>query len=241
MSTPTTQLHGPAKECCPGQNGIRHYTEKRWSIEDGLQWGSDPSFCFHGFSCPIGTWTEDRLVHNLMRHVTYMCSDIDIDIPGSMDLKPSEYPTSHIIEEWNPIMFKYEDPSLNFDAGQSNAVPMSVPALTPTSSISSTSPNEGKDVAPPNKKKRKCTQTPGQSICHCRSEKRRRDAIGEGYRNLCRTVPGLERNDFTRKYVLDEAARFVESLVKGNEELYRQLESLKQEEVKDISLFEGLV
>lgn len=242
MSThSTTQPHDPAQECCPGQSGVRHYTKKRWSIEDGLQWGSDPSFCFHGFSCPIGTWTEDRLVQNLMRDMTYMCSDIDMDILGSMDFKTSNYLTSHNIGGWGPTIIKNENVSLNFDTGRSNAVPMSLPALSPTSPTSSASPDETKDVAPPNKKKRKCTQTPGQTLCHCRSEKKRRDAIGEGYRSLCRTVPGLERNNFTRKYILDEAARYVESLVKGNEELYRQLESLRQEEVKDIPLFEGLI
>lgn len=229
---PTTEPHNPATECSSGQNSIRHYTKKRWSIEDGLQWGSDPSFCFHGFSCPIGTWTEDRLVQSLMRDMTYMCSDIDIDILGSMDLKTSQHPTSHDIGEWDPILFKNENLSLNFDNGRSNVVPVSLPALTPTSSTSSASPDERKSVAQPNKKKRKCAQTPGQNLCHCRSEKKRRDAIGEGYRHLCQTVPGLERNNFTRKYILDEAARYVESLVKGNEELYRQLESLQQEEVK---------
>ncbi|KAJ5663608.1 hypothetical protein N7507_004339 [Penicillium longicatenatum] len=239
---PSIQSHDPAKGCCPEQNGIRHYTKKRGSIDDGLQWGSDPSFCFHGFSCPIGTWTEDRMVQNLKRDLTYMCSDIDINILGSMEFDPLEYSTSHNIGKWDSIIFKNEDASLNFDNGRSNFVPMSVPALTPTSSASSASPDERKDVAPPNKKKRKCTQTPGQTLCHCRSEKKRRDAVGEGYRNLCRTVPGLERNNFTRKYILDETARYVESLVKGNEELYRKLEHLKQDEVKDdIPLFEGLI
>ncbi|KAJ5752161.1 hypothetical protein N7520_009078 [Penicillium odoratum] len=231
---PTSQLHNPVKECCRRQTGMRHYTKKRRSIEDGLQWGSDPSFCFHGFSCPVGTWTEDRLVRNLMRDMACMASGIDID--GSLEFKALEYPTSHIIENWDPIIFKTEDSSLNFDNGRLNVIPMPIhipmPALMPKSP--STSSNEKKDAAP--NKKRKCTQTPGQILCHCRSEKKRRDAIGEGYRDLCRIVPGLERNNFTRKYILDEAARYVESLVRGNEDLYRQLENLTHEAKDDIQL-----
>lgn len=66
-------------------------------------------------------------------------------------------------------------------------------------------------------------QKPGQRLCHCRSEKRRREIIGERYGELCRIVPGLEGHSFTRKYVLQEAAGWIRELVKGNEVLREQL------------------
>ncbi|OQE04307.1 hypothetical protein PENVUL_c034G07079 [Penicillium vulpinum] len=44
-------------------------TRNQRPAEEGLQWGSDPSFCYHGYSSPIGTWTEERLVQNLMRNM----------------------------------------------------------------------------------------------------------------------------------------------------------------------------
>jgi hypothetical protein len=79
-------------------------------------------------------------------------------------------------------------------------------------------------------KKRKCVQKPGQKLCHCRSEKKRREIIAERYRELCQIVPGLEKHSYTRKYVLEEAALWIQSLLQGNDALQRQLGELKEQE-----------
>ncbi|KAJ5933521.1 hypothetical protein N7454_005850 [Penicillium verhagenii] len=241
---PTSQPHDPANGCCPGQTSIaRHYTKKRWSVEDGLQWGSDPSFCFHGFSCPTGTWTEDQLVHNLLRDMACMYSGIDI--AGNLDMKALEFEYSRKpgMQNLDSIIIENEDASL-LRLGKRNGHSIMPSSMSP-SPLAAASPasaqrfssNDKNSAAPPNKK-RKCAQTLGQTLCHCRSEKKRRDAVGEGYRDLCRNVPGLENSNFTRKYILDEAARYLESLMKGNEELYRQLKclELEQEELKDMDI-----
>jgi hypothetical protein len=87
-------------------------------------------------------------------------------------------------------------------------------------------------------KKRKCVQKPGQKLCHCRSEKKRREIIGERYRELCQIVPGLEKHSYTRKYILEEAALWIQSLLQGNDALERQLGKLKaQENMNRLRLF----
>lgn len=69
-------------------------------------------------------------------------------------------------------------------------------------------------------------QKSGQKLCHCRSEKKRREAVSQGYRDLSLVVPGLEGQNFTRKYVLNSAAQYLEMLLEGNEALRRQLKQI---------------
>ncbi|KAJ5088028.1 hypothetical protein N7456_011644 [Penicillium angulare] len=221
-----SQPHHSSKGCSSGHNGTRHYTKKRASIQsvgEELQWGSDPSFCYHGFSSPIGTWTEDRLARNLLRDMACMCSGIDI-IDGSLDIKALQHPVNYLFETRNPILFNDEQLE---SIKQRDNQPRKTPLAMSTSPVVQTPTTIKTEDAEPPSKKRKCTQRPGQSLCHCRSEKKRREAIGQGYQDLCRAVPGLEGSNFTRKYVLDEAAKYIESLLKGNNELSQQLEALQ--------------
>lgn len=210
------QPHHSSKGCCTGQSATRHYTKKRAPIqntEEGLQWGSDPSFCYHGFSNPAGTWSEHRLVRTLLRDMACMTSGVDID--GNPDVKTLQHPVSYLYETQSPMLFKTE--------------PSSPPKPTNVRPFESGSIIEKREDSEPPSKKRKCVQKPGQALCHCRSEKKRREAVGKGYQDLCHIVPGLENNNFTRKYVLDEAAKFLESLLSGNEKLRQQLAALNEE------------
>ncbi|KAJ5733454.1 hypothetical protein N7493_002240 [Penicillium malachiteum] len=221
--------HHLSKGCCNGKSGTRQYTKKRASIDDGLQWGSDPSFCYHGFSRPIGTWTEERLVGNLLRDMACMYSGVDID--GNLDVKALDYPINWLLESRSPMVFKSEQSPSKSRAALSN-IQSTIPStlsFAPTTTV-----QRVHDAHPPTKK-RKCVQGPGQALCHCRSEKKRREAIGKGYHDLCEIVPGLANNNFTRKYVLDETAKYVQRLALDNQKLRQQLKSLDQEE-KDIGL-----
>jgi hypothetical protein len=96
-------------------------------------------------------------------------------------------------------------------------------------SLTPPSTSNEEHTAPPNKK-RKCVQKPGQKLCHCRSEKKRRDVITRGYQALSDLVPALGKHHYTRKYILNEAAKFIESLTEGNELLRRQLDAMKDQE-----------
>ncbi|KAJ5571715.1 hypothetical protein N7535_005375 [Penicillium sp. DV-2018c] len=241
---PNTLTH-----CCPQQSN-QQIPRDRLPLDEGLQWGSDPSFCYHGFSCPIGTWTEDRLVQNLMRNMASICTSVNIDFDMS------ETTTS-------PFTKSYLD-TMQLDAF---TLPMFQPSLvpvprderlseTPSSPLSSSSSSQGQRSSSissipssigectrrascaraANKggeRKRKCVQKAGQKLCHCRSEKRRREIIGERYKELCSIVPGLQDHSYTRKYVLEEAALWIKSLLKGNDELKNQLAELERQEEVD--------
>ena len=51
-------------------------------------------------------------------------------------------------------------------------------------------------------------------------------------------MPGLEKQSFTRKYVLEGAALWIQSLVQGNDALHQQLVQLKeQERLNQLRLF----
>ncbi|KAJ5730285.1 uncharacterized protein N7483_004793 [Penicillium malachiteum] len=222
--------HHSSKGCCNGKSVTRQYTKKRTSIEDGLQWGSDPSFCFHGFSRPIGTWTEDRLVRNLLRDMACMFSGVDID--GNLDIKALNYPVNWLFDSRNPMILKPEQASSTKSRAVLSTIQSTIPStlsFAPTTTVQRVN-----DENPPIKKQ-KCVQGPGQALCHCRSEKKRREAVGKGYHDLGEIVPGLANNNFTRKYVLDKTAKYVQELVLGNQKLRQELESLEQEE-KDIGM-----
>ncbi|KAJ5143189.1 uncharacterized protein N7515_001976 [Penicillium bovifimosum] len=227
--------------CCPQQPKQQM---PRLPLEEGLQWGSDPSFCYHGFSCPIGTWTEDRLVQNLMRNMASICTSVNIgfDIPETTD---SEFT--------KPCLDPMQLNGFTLPMFQPSLVP--VPrderlSETPSSPLSSSSSSQGQrsssassfpsDIGECTRRascaraankvgvrKRKCVQKAGQKLCHCRSEKRRREIIGERYKELCSIVPGLQEHSYTRKYVLEEAALWIQSLLKGNDELRKQLADLE--------------
>ncbi|KAJ5791307.1 uncharacterized protein N7518_008318 [Penicillium psychrosexuale] len=95
---------------CPWQDDRpQPISRYRWPAEEGLQWGSDPSFCYHGFSSPIGTWTEERLVQNLMRNMAGLCTAMDIgfDVPENLD-GPTKWKTLR-----NPIAIFILEPSPN--------------------------------------------------------------------------------------------------------------------------------
>jgi hypothetical protein len=220
-------------------------SQEQWPTE-GLQWGSDPSFCYHGYSSPIGTWTEERLVQNLMRNMASFCAtmDINFDVPQSID-EPSQ----------RCILGLSELDGFTFPMFQSSMVPQDERLSETPSSPSSSSSIQGQILSPDDtectqrascvkartrsgQKKRKCIQKPGQKLCHCRSEKKRREFVRDRYKELCRIVPGLQKQEYTRKYVLEETALWIQRLVQGNDALYQQLGQLKeQEKLKQLRLF----
>lgn len=239
--------HNTLSRHCPWQaDNPQPISRQQRPTEEGLQWGSDPSFCYHGYSSPIGTWTEERLVQNLMRNMASFCATMDIgfNIPESMD-EPSQ----------KPILSPSQLDGLTLPMFQPSMIPQnerlsetpSSPSLSPSSQGQILSPDDtectqrASCVKARNRsgqKKRKCVQKPGQKLCHCRSEKKRRELVRDRYKELCRIVPGLEKQEYTRKYVLEEAALWIQRLVQGNDALHQQLGHLKeQEKLKQLRLF----
>ncbi|CDM26999.1 Helix-loop-helix DNA-binding [Penicillium roqueforti FM164] len=227
---------------CPWQDDRpQPISRDQWPAEEGLQWGSDPSFCYHGFSSPIGTWTEERLVQNLMRNMAGLCTamDIDFDVPESIH-EPSQknlseldgftlpiFQTSMVPQNGRPS----ETPSPSSSSSQAQMFSLDDTECTQRASCV-------KARTQSKQRKRKCVQRPGQNLCHCRSEKKRREIIGDRYKELCHIVPGLERQSYTRKYVLEEAALWIQKLIQDNVALHQQLGELKeQEKLTQLRLF----
>lgn len=240
----TTSAHDRDR-CCPARDAkYTPDTEKRWLVSNELQWGSDPSFCYHGFSCPIGSWTEERLVRNLMRNMATMCNSMDIDF--NYEPEPSEK-VDQIAQSPDGMHLN----GLNL-TGHVHERRSSTPAST--SSLSSMSSSEKRKADTPltdvtdtqstkasPSRKRKCIQKPGQKLCHCQTEKKRREIISQGYQNLSELVPALGNHHYTRKYILGETAKYLVALLDGNEKLRRQLDGLVEQEERDTrDLFEGV-
>lgn len=209
-----------------------HYTPQRQKrksalqqslpTESGLQWGSDPSFCYHGFSSPIGTWTEERLLRDLMRNMAFMWCGKNVDYHQYYN-DPSRVADKPLATRDEVSIKASEQSFLDFGESQMDMA-FTSKSLSPTTSVED---NENYDMAPPNKK-RKCLQRPGQALCHCRSEKKRREAVSQGYHDLSRLVPGLESQNFTRKHILDEAAKYLEDLLQGNDSLRQKIATLDE-------------
>jgi hypothetical protein len=233
-------------QCCPWQSGAQPIPRGRWPTEEGLQWGSDPSFCYHGFSNPIGTWTEERLVQNLMRNMASFCTSVDIgfDVPGHSEEQSQKAQLDPLhLDGFSLPMFQQsmvpqnerlsETPSLS-----TSPPPSQVQRLSPDTTECTRRASCTKAANKPGQRKRKCVQKPGQKLCHCRSEKKRREIIGQRYKELCHIVPGLEKHSYTRKYVLEEAALWIQNLLQGNDALEQQLQQLKeQEKLNKLRLF----
>ncbi|KAJ5788183.1 hypothetical protein N7457_003173 [Penicillium paradoxum] len=215
---------------------------------EGLQWGSDPNFGYHGFSCPIGTWTEERVVQNLLRNIVNLCTSMDVgpDIPDIEEPIPKHISDPMQLNGWTIPIF--QPAMIPTDTLSEMAFsPSSSSSSSPSQAQSQTSPEDpectrrascAKAATTSGQKKRKCVQKPGQNLCHCRSEKKRREIIGERYKQLCHVVPGLENHSYTRKYVLREAALWIQELLRGNDVLHQQLAQLKeQEKVNRVRLF----
>lgn len=157
-----------------------------------------------------------------MRNMAYMASSVKAEF--NLDFNITDYINDHRSEATDVVRLN------GFDVSNDQRSP-TPPSTASPSSISSPEKQEA-DSQPPNKK-RKCVQKPGQRLCHCRSEKKRREAVSQGYRDLSLVVPGLEGQNFTRKYVLNLTARYLEQLLDGNEALKRQLGEMKNQEEKD--------
>ncbi|KAJ5503018.1 hypothetical protein N7463_005892 [Penicillium fimorum] len=226
---------------CPSQaENPQPISREQWPTEEGLQWGSDPSFCYHGYSSPIGTWTEERLVQNLMRNMASFCTSMNLgfDIPQIID-EPPQKPILDV-SQLNGFTLPMFQPSMIHQNERLSETPSS--PSSPSSSSSQgqiLSPDDNKCSQRPSciksrtqaaQKKRKCVQRPGQKICHCQSEKKRRELVGDKYKELSRIVPGLKEQSYTRKYVLEETALWIQSLVQGNDALHEQLRRLKEQE-----------
>ncbi|KAJ5387010.1 hypothetical protein N7509_009551 [Penicillium cosmopolitanum] len=230
--------------CCPPDTK----EQKRWPLETGLQWGSDPSFCYHGFSNPIGTWTEERVTQNLMRNMMHAANSVTVDFGYEFDF--STHTPNFFSEQPDIIRLNRFDLSNDLQTDIPTKTPsLRSASLSTAASLDASSPPEiikeekrparqEEDLAPP-KKKRKCVQKPGQQLCHCRSEKKRREAVTRGYQDLSDLVPGLKNHNFTRKYILDETAKYVSALLQGNEDLQGQLDQMKPHNEPDMwPLFE---
>ncbi|XHG03117.1 hypothetical protein AWENTII_006438 [Aspergillus wentii] len=144
----------------------------------GLEWGTDTNFCHHGYSPPLGSWTEERTIRNMMQIASY---------GGGFDI-------DHRILQ-SVMSNKYQDEDKDKDT------------------------SEGRY-------KRRCIQRPGQKICHCQMEKKRRDVVREGFDELGKLVPGMKKGVHTRRHMLDKAAKFIEDLIDGNNRLRWQLKEL---------------
>lgn len=230
--------------CCPWQADTQPIPRDRWPIEEGLQWGSDPSFCYHGFSCPIGTWTEERLVQNLMRNMASFCTvDIGFDDPEHTKEQPQKVQDPMQLNGFSlpmpqPFMVSQHERLSETPSSSSSPPPSQGQRSSPDTTVCTRRASCTKAANKPGQRKRKCVQKPGQKLCHCRSEKKRREIIGERYKELCHIVPGLEKHSYTRKYVLEEAALWIQKLLQGNDALEQQLQQLKgQEKLNKLRLF----
>lgn len=197
---------------------------KPYTTHNGLQWGSDPSFCFHGFSCPLGSWTEERLVQNLMRNNTHICTVINVDF-DTTDPRPEESQADMVnLNGFELASFK----SRQWHDRESVSTSMS-PIEERTGIMQNHNMTFGgspeKQVTRPHKK-RKCVQGPDQKLCHCQSEKRRREIISQRYRDLCQVVPGLGNKLYTRRYILVETVRWIMRLLEENDALRQQRDRL---------------
>jgi hypothetical protein len=158
-----------------------------------------------------------------------ICDSVNIDFNYDTEMphytadfsKPPDLAQLNGLDLYRSREHRSETPGSISSAGTSGSEKRK--SLTPPSTS-----NE-EHTAPPDKK-RKCVQKPGQKLCHCRSEKKRRDVITRGYQALSDLVPTLGKHHYTRKYILDEAAKFIESLTEGNELLRRQLNAMKDQE-----------
>lgn len=224
-------------------NEHQQISRERLPLEEGLQWGSDPNFGYHGYNSPIGTWTEERLVQNLMRNIAsfYTSVDIGFNEPQSIDENQPKPYLDPI--QLNGLTLPMFEPSMvptnerTFESPSSASSPISS-SSSQTQKRESASDNTEctrrpsciKATNKSGQKKRKCVQKPGQKLCHCQSEKKRREIVAERYTQLCRLVPGLEKHSYTRKYVLMEAAQWIQKLLQDNEALRQQLNRLKEQE-----------
>lgn len=183
-------------------------------------------------------------MRNLMRNMATMCSSMDIDL--NCDPDPSE---KHHKTAQGPGSVHLN----GFDlTGHLHGRRCSTPASTTSgSSIKSaekrkadtplTDVRDSQSTKKPPSAKRKCVQKPGQKLCHCQTEKKRREVISQGYQNLSELVPVLRSHHYTRKYILRETAKYIVALLEGNDELCRQLDVLVEQEERDTrDLFEGV-
>lgn len=235
----TTPAHARDR-CCPTRDAKHNPdTDRRWIVSNELQWGSDPSFCYHGFSCPIGSWTEERLVRNLMRNMATMCNSMSIDFNYEPD--PSEK-VDHTAQEPEGAHLN----GLNLTGhvhGRRSSTPASTSSLssssssgkrkadTPLTDVTDATDDPSTKVSP--LRKRKCIQKPGQKLCHCQTEKKRREVISQGYQNLSELVPALANRQYTRKYILAETAKYLVALLEGNDKLRRQRDGLVEQDERD--------
>lgn len=228
-----THDHNQERQACCQGHDIPSYTkaQKRWPAEPGLQWGSDPSFCYHGFSSPVGTWTEERVTQNLMRNMTCMANSVTVDFGYEFDF--ATHTPNLLSDPPDVIHLNRFDLSSDSQTDHRSRTPsLRSASLSTAPSLDASSPEiikeekrpakQEEEYTPP-KKKRKCVQKAGQQLCHCRSEKKRREAVTRGYQDLSDLVPGLKNHNFTRKYILEETAKYVTTLLQGNEDLRGQL------------------
>lgn len=172
-----------------------------------------------------------------MRNMSCMCSSMNIDFNHSLDV------SDHIADNLSqsPDFVPLNGLDVTSFEPQNNDPGSETPVSTSSSSTSGSEKRKADTVLdePPKngmtkpKRKRKCAQKPGQKLCHCRSEKKRREIVTKGYEDLSQLVPALGSHTFTRKYVLNETAKYIELLVQGNETLRRQLNVMKEQEERD--------
>lgn len=182
-------------------------------------------------------------MQNLMRNMATMCNSIDIDFNYD-----AEDAGSKLNEPYEPIdPFQLNGLSLSeYINNRRSSTPGSSSSLSSTGSSvkrKADSPLgdsiEKQHVESTPSRKRKCVQKPGQNLCHCQTEKKRRAIISQGYQTLSDLVPALGNHHYTRKYILRGAAEYIMSLTQGNDELRRQLNGMVKQENETRDSFES--
>ena len=176
-------------------------------------------------------------MQNLMRNMASFCNSVDIGFDVSEKYRELHQQPMDDPMQLNGLSLPMFQPSLVPHYERLSETPSSSSSPPPTtrgrsSPESSTTCSRASCTKAESKtqKKRKCVQRPGQKLCHCRSEKKRREIIGQRYKELCHLVPGLEKHSYTRKYVLAEVAIWIQDLLRGNDALEAQLQQLKEQE-----------
>lgn len=178
-----------------------------------------------------------------MRNMATMCNSVDIDF--NYDAEPAGQKadqTYHLIDPFqlnglnlSEYINNRRSPTPESSSASSVASSEKRKADTPFTDIT-----DHQSLEATSSRKRKCVQKPGQKLCHCQTEKKRREIISQGYQLLSDLVPALGNHHYTRKYILKGAADYIVSLTRGNDELRRQLDGMVKREKDDTrDLFES--
>ncbi|KAI9741271.1 MAG: hypothetical protein M1834_002988 [Cirrosporium novae-zelandiae] len=224
--------------------------------KDGLVWGSDPSIgkgydnvqeevtgmMMKQLECLERQETAPNTANNTAppspnmtkRHVvtqvpTVQCKSIRLNEQVEVDEGEEN------IDEARPrkrrkSKYKEEDSSDEETFSRYNArKPKSISKSRrkPSTSEGLSSRNQ-KSTSPKNKPTRENLTEEQKRNNHIMSEQKRRNLIKKGYEEVCELVPGLKDGGLSKSAVLAQAAEWLEELLHGNQQLHKQLMTLKE-------------